>query len=129
MKTEMKKYLHKLPLAGLAMLVLTGCGDTIKQLEAVVEANTAHRIQHSDTIMVLNVRHPTYGTPSHIWGVNRRGQMVDGHINLKQGVVFPHDGDEIVVHHDNPHSSTYIDVLDNLTQRQRAQKYINQHTR
>ena len=124
----MKKYLHKLPTVALAMLMLAGCKNNKTGFLFGPDYTDPSFTQ--DTVKVLNVRHSYYGHSAHFWGVNRHGTVVQGDIALQPGVIFPHDGDEIVVRYQKPHNpAEFVDVFDNITQRQRAEEYVKQKQR
>ena len=122
----MKQYLHKLPIMGFALLTLTGCQKVVD----AISTDYSDPSYTQDTVKVLNVRHHTHYTPEHFWGVNRHGTVVQGHISLQPDVIFPHDGDEIVVRYQKAQSrEEYIGVFDNITQRQRAAEYVKEKQR
>ena len=122
----MKQYLNKLPIMGFALLTLTGCQKVVD----TISTDYSDPSYTQDTVKVLNVRHHTHYTPEHFWGVNRHGTVVQGHISLQPYVIFPHDGDEIVVRYQKAQSrEEYIGVFDNITQRQRAAEYVKEKQR
>ena len=111
---------------GFALLTLAGCQKVVD----AISTDYSDPSYTQDTVKVLNVRHHTHYTPEHFWGVNRQGTVVQGHIALQPDVIFPHDGDEIVVRYQNPHNpSEYMGVFDNITQRQRAAEYVKEKQR
>ena len=126
----MKRHLHKLPIMGLALLTLVGCKDINNKIKDAISTDYTDPSFTQDTVKVLNIRHARYGQPAHFWSVNRHGTVVQGNIALQPGVIFPHDGDEIVVRYQKPQSPTeYVGVFENITQRQRAEEYVKQKQR
>ena len=126
----MKRYLHKLPIMGFALLMLAGCKDINNKIIDTLHPDYSAPSFTQDTVKVLNIRHRTYGTPEHFWGVNRQGTVVQGHISLQPDVIFPHDGDEIVVRYQKSQDpAKFVGVFDNITQRQRAEEYVKQKQR
>ena len=126
----MKRYLHKLPIMGFALLMLAGCKDINNKIKDTLHPDFSDPSYTQDTVKVLNIRHGTYGSPEHFWGVNRQGTVVQGHISLQPDVIFPHDGDEIVVRYQKPHNpAEYMGVFDNITQRKRAAEYVKEKQR
>ena len=124
----MKKYLHNLPTVALAMLMLAGCKNNNTRFLSGPDYTDPSSTQ--DTVKVLNVRHSYYAHPAHFWGVNRHGTVVQGDIALQPDVIFPHDGDEIVVRYKEPQSPVkYVGVFDNITQRKRAAEYVKEKQR
>ena len=124
----MKKYLHKLPTVALAMLMLAGCKNNKPEFLSGPDYTDPSFTQ--DTVKVLNVMRPYYGHSAHFWGVNRQGTVVQGDISLQPDVIFPHDGDEIVVRYQKPHNpAEFVGVFDNITQRKRATEYVKQNQR
>ncbi len=124
----MKKYMHKLPTVALAMLMLAGCKNNKTGFLSGPDYTDPSYTQ--DTVKVLNVRHGYYGSPEHFWGVNRQGTVVQGHISLQPDVIFPLNGDEIVVRYQKPHNPTeFVGVFDNITQRKRAAEYVKEKQR
>ena len=124
----MKKYMHKLPTVALAMLMLAGCKNNKPEFLSGTDYTDPSFTQ--DTVKVLNVRHPYYGHSAHFWGVNRQGTFVQGHISLQPDVIFPHDGDEIVVRYQKPQNPVeFVGVFDNITQRKRAAEYVKEKQR
>ncbi len=124
----MKQYLHKLPTLALTMLMLAGCKND--KPEFLYGPDYTDPSYTQDTVKVLNIRLARYGSPAHFWGVNRQGTVVQGDISLQPDVVFPHDGDEIVVRYQKPQSLVeFIGVFDNITQRKRAEEYVKQNQR
>ena len=126
----MKRYLHKLPIMGFALLTLAGCKDINNKIKDTLRIDYSDPSYTQDTVKVLNIRHGYYGSPEHFWGVNRQGTVIQGDISLQPGVIFPHDGDEIVVRYQKPHNpAEYVAVFDNITQRKRATEYVKQNQR
>ncbi|MBE6461495.1 MAG: hypothetical protein E7006_01475 [Alphaproteobacteria bacterium] len=126
----MKQYLHKLPIMGFALLTLAGCKDIDNKIKDTLSPDYSDPSYTQDTVKVLNVRHHSNYTPEHFWGVNRQGTVVQGHISLQPDVIFPHDGDEIVVRYQNPQNrEEYMGVFDNITQRKRAAEYVKEKQR
>lgn len=124
----MKKYLHKLPTVALAMLMLAGCKNNKTGFLSGPDYTDPSFTQ--DTVKVLNVRHSYYGHPAHFWGVNGQGTVVQGDISLQPDVIFPHDGDEIVVRYQKPNNPVeFVAVFDNITQRKRAAEYVKEKQR
>ena len=115
---------------GFALLTLTGCKDIDNKIIDALSTDFSDPSYTQDTVKVLNIRHARYGSPAHFWGVNSQGTVVQGDISLQPDVIFPHDGDEIVVRYQNPHNpSEYMGVFDNITQRQRAAEYVKEKQR
>ena len=126
----MKQYLYKLPIMGFALLTLVGCKDINNKIKDAISTDYTDPSSTQDTVKVLNVRHSYYGHPAHFWGVNSQGTVVQGDISLQPDVVFPHDGDEIVVRYQKPNNPVkFVDVFDNITQRKRAAEYVKQKQR
>ncbi len=126
----MKQYLHKLPIMGFALLTLVGCKDIDNKIKDAISPDYSDPSYTQDTVKVLNVEHGSYGSPAHFWGVNRQGTFVQGHISLQPDVIFPHDGDEIVVRYQKPQNSVeFVGVFDNITQRKRAAEYVKEKQR
>lgn len=124
----MKKYLHKLPTVALAMLMLAGCKNNKTEFLSGPDYTDPSFTQ--DTVKVLNVRHAYYGNSAHFWGVNGQGTVVQGGISLQPDVIFPHDGDEIVVRYQKPQNPAKdVAVFDNITQRKRAAEYVKEKQR
>ena len=124
----MKRYLHKLPTLALAMLMLAGCKNNKTEFLSGPDYTDPSFTQ--DTVKVLNVRHSYYGHSAHFWGVNGQGTVVEGDVALQPGVIFPHDGDEIVVRYQKPQSpGEYVGVFENITQRKRAAEYVKEKQR
>ena len=124
----MKKYLHKLPTVALAMLMLAGCKNNKTEFLSGPDYTDPSFTQ--DTVKVLNVRQSYYGHSAHFWGVNGQGPVVQGDIFLQPNVIFPHDGDEIVVRYQKPNNpAEFVAVFDNITQRKRAAEYIKEKQR
>ena len=127
---KMKQHLHKLPAVALAMLMLVGCKDINNKIKDAISTDYTDPSFTQDTVKVLNVRHSYYGHPARFWGVNRHGTVVQGCVALQPGVIFPHDGDEIVVRYQKPQSPVkYVGVFDNITQRKRAAEYVKEKQR
>ena len=127
-ENSMKKYMHKLPTVALAMLMLAGCKNNKTGFLSGPDYTDPSFTQ--DTVKVLNVRQSYYGHSAHFWGVNRQGTVVQGDISLQPGVIFPHDGDEIVVRYQKPQNPAQnVAVYDNITQRKRATEYVKQNQR
>ena len=115
---------------GFAPLTLAGCKDIDNKIIDALSPDYSDPSYTQDTVKVLNVRHGYYGSPEHFWGVNRQGTFVQGHISLQPDVIFPHDGDEIVVRYQKPHNPAKdVAVYDNITQRKRATEYVKQNQR
>ena len=126
----MKQCLYKLPIMGFALLTLVGCKDINNKIKDAISTDYTDPSSTQDTVKVLNVRHSYYGHPAHFWGVNRHGTVVQGDIALQPDVIFPHDGDEIVVRYQKPQSpAEYVGVFENITQRQRAEEHVKQKQR
>ena len=126
----MKQYLHKLPIMGFALLTLTGCKDIDNKIIDALSTDFSDPSYTQDTVKVLNIRHARYGSPAHFWGVNGQGTVVQGDISLQPDVIFPHDGDEIVVRYQKPQNPVeFVDVFDNITQRKRAAEYVQEKQR
>ena len=126
----MKRYLHKLPIMGFVLLTLAGCKDINNKIKDSISTDYTDPSFTQDTVKVLNVRHSYYGHPAHFWGVNGQGTVVQGDISLQPDVIFPHDGDEIVVRYQKPQNPVeFVGVFDNITQRQRAEEYVKQKQR
>ena len=126
----MKRYLHKLPIMGFALLTLAGCKDIDNKIKDAISTDYSDPSYTQDTVKVLNVRHPYYGHSAHFWCVNRQGTVIQGDIWLQPGVIFPHDGDEIVVRYQKPHNPVeFVGVFDNITQRKRAAEYVKEKQR
>ena len=126
----MKRYLHKLPIMGFVLLTLAGCKDINNKIKDAISTDYTDPSFTQDTVKVLNVRHHTHYTPEHFWGVNRHGTVVQGHIALQPDVIFPHDGDEIVVRYQKPQNPVeFVGVFDNITQRKRAAEYVKEKQR
>lgn len=124
----MKKYLHNLPTVALAMLMLAGCKNNNTRFLSGPDYTDPSYTQ--DTVKVLNIWHARYGHPAHFWGVNSQGTVVQGQISLQPDVVFPHDGDEIVVRYQKPQNpADFVAVFDNITQRKRAAEYVKEKQR
>lgn len=124
----MKKHLHKLPTLALAMLMLAGCKNNKTGFPSGRDYTDPSFTQ--DTVKVLNVRQSYYGHCAHFWGVNGQGTVVEGDVALQPGVIFPHDGDEIVVRYQKSQSPVeYVCVFDNITQRKRAAEYVKEKQR
>ena len=126
----MKRYLHKLPIMGFVLLTLAGCKDINNKIKDAISTDYTDPSFTQDTVKVLNVSHGYYANPAHFWGVNRQGTVVQGHISLQPDVIFPHDGDEIVVRYQKPHNpAEFVAVFDNITQRKRAAEYVKEKQR
>ncbi len=126
----MKRYLHKLPIMGFALLTLAGCKDIDNKIIDALSTDFSDPSFTQDTVKVLNIRHARYGSPAHFWGVNRQGTVVQGDISLQPDVIFPHDGDEIVVRYQKPQNPVeFVGVFDNITQRKRAAEYVQEKQR
>ena len=126
----MKQYLHKLPIMGFALLTLAGCKDIDNKIKDTLSPDYSDPSYTQDTVKVLNIRHARYGHPAHFWGVNGQGTVVQGQISLQPDVIFPHDGDEIVVRYQKTYNPVdFVDVFDNITQRKRAEEYVKQKQR
>lgn len=126
----MKQYLHKLPIMGFALLTLAGCKDIDNKIKDTLSPDYSDPSYTQDTVKVLNIRHARYGHPAHFWGVNGQGTVVQGQISLQPDVIFPHDGDEIVVRYQKTYNPVdFVDVFDNITQRQRAEEYVKEKQR
>ena len=126
----MKRYLHKLPIMGFALLTLAGCKDIDNKIIDALSTDYSDPSYTQDTVKVLNIRHARYGSPAHFWGVNRQGTVVQGDISLQPDVIFPHDGDEIVVRYQKPQNPVeFVGVFDNITQRKRAAEYVQEKQR
>ena len=126
----MKRYLHKLPIVGFALLTLAGCKDINNKIKDTLRIDYSDPSYTQDTVKVLNIRHGYYGSPEHFWGVNRQGTVVQGQISLQPDVIFPHDGDEIVVRYQKPQNpAEFVGVFDNITQRKRAAEYVKEKQR
>ena len=124
----MKKYLHKLPTVALAMLMLAGCENNKPEFLSRPDYTDPSFTQ--DTVKVLNVHYSRYGASAHFWGVNGQGTVVEGDVALQPGVIFPHDGDEIVVRYQKPNNpAEFVAVFDNITQRKRAAEYVKEKQR
>ena len=126
----MKRYLHKLPIMGFALLTLAGCKDIDNKIIDALSTDYSDPSYTQDTVKVLNIRHARYGSPAHFWGVNGQGTVVQGDISLQPDVIFPHDGDEIVVRYQKPQNPVeFVGVFDNITQRKRAAEYVQEKQR
>lgn len=126
----MKRYLHKLPIMGFALLTLAGCKDIDNKIIDALSTDFSDPSYTQDTVKVLNIRHARYGSPAHFWGVNGQGTVVQGDISLQPDVIFPHDGDEIVVRYQKPQNPVeFVGVFDNITQRKRAAEYVQEKQR
>ena len=126
----MKRYLHKLPIMGFALLTLAGCKDIDNKIIDAISTDYSDLSYTQDTVKVLNIRHARYGSPAHFWGVNGQGTVVQGDISLQPDVIFPHDGDEIVVRYQKPQNPVeFVGVFDNITQRKRAAEYVQEKQR
>ena len=126
----MKRYLHKLPIMGFALLMLAGCKDIDNKIKDAISTDYTDPSFTQDTVKVLNVRQSLYANPAHFWGVNGQGTVVQGHIFLQPDVIFPHDGDEIVVRYQKPNNPVgFVAVFDNITQRKRAAEYVKEKQR
>lgn len=126
----MKRYLHKLPIMGFALLTLAGCKDIDNKIIDALSPDYSDPSYTQDTVKVLNIRHARYGSPAHFWGVNGQGTVVQGDISLQPDVIFPHDGDEIVVRYQKPQNPVeFVGVFDNITQRKRAAEYVQEKQR
>ncbi len=126
----MKRYLHKLPIMGFALLTLAGCKDIDNKIIDALSTDFTDPSFTQDTVKVLNIRHARYGSPAHFWGVNGQGTVVQGDISLQPDVIFPHDGDEIVVRYQKPQNPVeFVGVFDNITQRKRAAEYVQEKQR
>ncbi len=126
----MKRYLHKLPIMGFALLTLMGCKDIDNKIKDTLSPDYSDPSFTQDTVKVLNIRHARYGQPAHFWGVNGQGTVVQGDISLQPDVIFPHDGDEIVVRYQKTYNPVeFVGVFDNITQRKRAEEYVKQKQR
>ena len=126
----MKRYLHKLPIMGFALLTLAGCKDIDNKIIDALSPDYSDPSFTQDTVKVLNIRHARYGSPAHFWGVNGQGTVVQGDISLQPDVIFPHDGDEIVVRYQKPQNPVeFVGVFDNITQRKRAAEYVQEKQR
>ncbi len=126
----MKQYLHKLPIMGFVLLTLAGCKDIDNKIIDALSTDYSDPSYTQDTVKVLNIRHARYGSPAHFWGVNGQGTVVQGDISLQPDVIFPHDGDEIVVRYQKPQNPVeFVGVFDNITQRKRAEEYVKQKQR
>ena len=126
----MKQYLHKLPIMGFALLTLAGCKDIGNKIKDTLSPDYTNPSYTQDTVKVLNVKYDYYGFPAHFWGVNGQGTVVQGQISLQPDVIFPHDGDEIVVRYQKPQNpSGFVGVFDNITQRKRAAEYVKEKQR
>ncbi len=126
----MKRYLHKLPIMGFALLTLVGCKDIDNKIKDALHPDYSDPSYTQDTVKVLNIRHARYGSPAHFWGVNGQGTVVQGDISLQPDVIFPHDGDEIVVRYQKPQNPVeFVGVFDNITQRKRAAEYVKEKQR
>lgn len=126
----MKRYLHKLPIMGFALLTLAGCKDIDNKIIDALSTDYSDPSFTQDTVKVLNIRHARYGSPAHFWGVNGQGTVVQGDISLQPDVIFPHDGDEIVVRYQKPQNPVeFVGVFDNITQRKRAAEYVQEKQR
>ena len=124
----MKKYLHNLPTVALAMLMLAGCKNNKTGFLSGPDYTAPSFTQ--DTVKVLNIIHARYGQPAHFWGVNGQGTVVQGDISLQLDVIFPHDGDEIVVRYQKPNNPVgFVAVFDNITQGKRAAEYVKEKQR
>ena len=126
----MKRHLHKLPIMGFAPLTLAGCKDIDNKIKDALSPDYSDPSYTQDTVKVLNVEHVSYGSPAHFWGINRQSTVVQGHISLQPDVIFPHDGDEIVVRYQKPQNpAEFVGVFDNITQRKRAAEYVKEKQR
>ena len=126
----MKRYLHKLPIMGFVLLTLAGCKDINNKIKDTISTDYTDPSFTQDTVKVLNVHYSHYANPARFWGVHRHGTVVQGNIALQPGVIFPHDGDEIVVRYQKPQSpAEYVGVFDNITQRKRAAEYVKEKQR
>lgn len=126
----MKRYLHKLPIMGFALLTLAGCKDIDNKIIDALSTDYTDPSFTQDTVKVLNIRHARYGSPAHFWGVNGQGTVVQGDMSLQPDVIFPHDGDEIVVRYQKPQNPVeFVGVFDNITQRKRAAEYVQEKQR
>ena len=126
----MKRYLHKLPIMGFVLLTLAGCKDIDNKIIDALSTDFSDPSYTQDTVKVLNIRHARYGSPAHFWGVNGQGTVVQGDISLQPDVIFPHDGDEIVVRYQKPQNPVeFVGVFDNITQRKRAAEYVQEKQR
>ena len=126
----MKQYLHKLPIMGFALLTLAGCKDIDNKIIDALSTDYSDPSYTQDTVKVLNIRHARYGQPAHFWGVNGQGIVVQGQISLQPDVIFPHDGDEIVVRYQKTYNPVeFVGVFDNITQRKRAAEYVKEKQR
>ena len=126
----MKRYLHKLPIMGFALLTLAGCKDINNKIKDTLRPDYSDPSFTQDTVKVLNVHYSHYANPACFWGVNRHGTVVQWNIALQPGVIFPHDGDEIVVRYQKPQNpAEFVGVFDNITQRKRATEYVKQNQR
>lgn len=126
----MKRYLHKLPIMGFALLTLAGCKDIDNKIIDALSPDYSAPSYTQDTVKVLNIRHARYGSPAHFWGVNGQGTVVQGDVSLQPDVIFPHDGDEIVVRYQKPQNPVeFVGVFDNITQRKRAAEYVKEKQR
>ena len=126
----MKQYLHKLPIMGFALLTLAGCKDINNKIKDTLSPDYSDPSYTQDTVKVLNVKYDYYGFPAHFWGVNGQGTVVQGQISLQPDVIFPHDGDEIVVRYQKPQNPAgFVGVFDNITQRKRAAEYVKEKQR
>ena len=126
----MKRYLHKLPIMGFALLTLAGCKDIDNKIKDALRTDYSAPSYTQDTVKVLNIRHARYGHPAHFWGVNGQGTVVQGDISLQPDVIFTHDGDEIVVRYQKTQNPVeLVGVFDNITQRKRAAEYVKEKQR
>ena len=115
---------------GFVLLTLAGCKDINNKIKDAISTDYTDPSFTQDTVKVLNISHARYGQPARVWGVNGQGTVVQGDIALQPGVIFPHDGDEIVVRYQKPQSpAEYVGVFENITQRQRAEEYVKQKQR
>ncbi len=115
---------------GFALLTLAGCKDIDNKIKDALHPDYSDPSYTQDTVKVLNIRHARYGSPAHFWGVNGQGTVVQGDISLQPDVIFPHDGDEIVVRYQKPQNPVeFVGVFDNITQRQRAAEYVKEKQR
>ncbi len=117
----MKCVIHKLPIAGLALLSLMGCH------RRGIDDMSSMPVR--DTVVVLRYVHPSMYSGRKIWMADKHGnEFYCNNVSLgPKPAVVPNSGDEIFIERGkNMYGTDYIMVLENITAQKIKDAYVNE---